>query len=149
VVSLISAPAELTDDPKAATAHLHELVAKIVKSVAGDRGGGRRPFSVGTSRLAMRLEDLPAAYGQARRATEVGRRFTGGSSTSHFDDLGIHRLIGLIPDRQEMTAFATDILGELTEDNPDAVELRDTLQVLLDTNLNVAEASRVQYVHYN
>lgn len=149
VVSLISAPSELKDDPKAATKHVRELVAKIVKTVAGDRGGGRRPFSVGTSRLALRLEDLPAAYGQARRATEVGRRFTGGSSTSHFDELGIHRLIGLIPDRQEMTAFAHDILGELAEETADATELRDTLQVLLDTNLNVAEASREQYVHYN
>lgn len=149
VVSIISAPEEMRDDPKAATAHLQDLVHKIVKSVAGDRGGGRRPFSVGTSRLATNLDDLPTAYGQARRATEVGRRFAGGSSTAHFDELGIHRLIGLIPERSEMTAFAEDILGELTHDGSETDELRETLQVLLDTNLNVAEASRLQYVHYN
>lgn len=149
VVSVISAPEELRDQPKAATAHLHAQVADIVTDVAGDRGGRRRPFSVGTSRLVRSWEGLPAAYGQARRANEVGYRFTGGSGTSHFDDLGIHRLIGLIPDRGEMDAFAADVLGDLAEDDAEAEGLRETLQVLLDTNLNVAEASRIQYVHYN
>src|SRR5699024_11763569 len=41
VVSLISAPSELKDDPKAATKHVRELVAKIVKTVAGDRKSTR------------------------------------------------------------------------------------------------------------
>lgn len=149
VVSVISVPEHLRKDPKTDIAYLHALVGKIVTSVAGDRGGRRRPFSVGTSRLAATLEELPTAYGQARRASEVGRRFTGGSSTSHFDALGIHRLIGLIPDREEMEAFAQDILGEIAGQDADAESLRETLQVLLDTNLNVAEASRIQFVHYN
>lgn len=149
VVSIISVPERLRQDPKADTAYLHAQVGKIVTAVSGDRGGRRRPFSVGTSRLAVTLEDLPAAYGQARRANEVGHRVSGGSSTSHFDDLGIHRLIGLIPDRREMVAFAQDILGEIAGQSADAGSLRETLQVLLDTNLNVAEASRIQYVHYN
>ncbi|MGO1165565.1 MAG: PucR family transcriptional regulator [Janibacter sp.] len=149
VVSVISVPEHLRGAPQEDTAHLQRQVGKIVTAVAGDRGGRRRPFSVGTSRLAFALEDLPAAYGQARRANEVGRRFTGGSNTSHFDDLGIHRLIGLIPDRGEMEAFANDVLGEIAGPDADAESLRETLQVLLDTNLNVAEASRVQFVHYN
>lgn len=149
VVTLLPAPTGLHDDPDAAAAALRDLVARIVRTVAGDKGGGRRPFSVGTSRLVGAVEDFPSAYQQARRATEVGRRFTGGSSVFHFDDLGVHRLIGLIPDRSELTAFAEDILGELVRDTPDAEELRETLRVLLENNFNVAEASRVQFVHYN
>nr|WP_281366085.1 PucR family transcriptional regulator [Janibacter cremeus] len=149
VVTVLSAPEGLRGQPKAATAHLQAQVADIVTAVAGDRGGRRRPFSVGTSRLVHAWEGLPAAYGQARRANEVGFRFTGGSGTSHFDDLGIHRLIGLIPDRDEMDAFAKDVLGDLADEGAESQDLRETLQVLLDTNLNVAEASRLQYVHYN
>ena len=149
VVTILSAPEHLREEPKAATDYLQGQVADIVSEVAGDRGGNRRPFSVGTSRLVRVWDGLPAAYRQARRANEVGYRFTGGSGTSHFDDLGIHRLIGLIPDRGEMEAFAEDVLGELAGEGPEAEGLRDTLQVLLDANLNVAEASRIQYVHYN
>lgn len=149
VAILFPQPGEETDDETAVVAGLQRMVERIVRGVSGDRGGGRRPFSVGTSRLVTSFDQLPSAYQQARRATEVGRRFSGGSSTAHFDDLGIHRLIGLIPDHQELTAFASDVLKELAEATPHGHELRTTLQVLLDNNLNVAEASRELVMHYN
>ena len=126
----------------------HE-VDQVVAEVAGDRGGGRRPFSVGVSRPVLELGGLPAAYQQARRATVVGRRIRGGRSATWFDDLGLHRLIALVPDEAELHAFADDVLGELAGDSAEAVDLRTTLQVLLDTNLNVAEAARLQFFHYN
>lgn len=149
-VVVVLSPAEgwEDDDPAATVAELQKVVGRMVHRVSGDRGGGRRPFSVGTSRLVTSFDGLPNAYHQARRATEVGRRFAGGR-TSHFDDLGIHRLIGLIPDNQELAVFAKDILGELADDDAQARELRTTLQVLLDHNLNVAEASRELVMHYN
>lgn len=130
-----------------------DLVARVVQAVAGDKGGGRRSFSVGVSRVAESLEDLPAAYAQARRAVEVGRRISGGGSTTSFDQLGLHRLIALIPDTaegaDELRAFVDDVLGPLAEHTTEAADLRETLQVLLDTNFNVAEAARVQFFHYN
>jgi PucR family transcriptional regulator, purine catabolism regulatory protein len=125
------------------------VVDRLVSAVAGDRGGGRRPFSVGVSRVVHGLGGLPDAYGQARRAVEVGRRIHGGGSTSYFDQLGLHRLIALVPDPAELRAFAEDVLGELAGDDPTAADLRETLQVLLDTNFNVAEAARLQFFHYN
>ncbi|QYJ02887.1 helix-turn-helix domain-containing protein [Nocardioides panacisoli] len=128
---------------------LHAAVKSVVAAVAGDRGGGRRPFSVGVSRVAARVEDLPAAYAQARRANRVGRRLSGGTATTWFDDLGIHRLIALVPDPGEVESFVSDVLGPLAEDTTEAADLRTTLRVLLDTNLNVAEAARQQFFHYN
>ena len=125
------------------------VVRRAVTAVAGDRGGGRRPFSVGVSRVATGLGDLPEAYAQARRAVEVGRRIHGSRSTTFFDDLGIHRLIALIRDTGELRRYVRDVLGPLGEDTPEAVDLRETLQVLLDTNFNVAEAARLQFFHYN
>ena len=122
---------------------------RLVAAVRGDRGGGRRPFSVGVSRLITTPDQLPDAYLQARRATEVGRRVGGGGGTTRFDDLGVHRLIALVPDPAEVRAFADDVLGELAADTEDAADLRTTLQILLDTNLNVAEAARQQFFHYN
>jgi purine catabolism regulator len=125
------------------------LVRALVTAVSGDRGGGRRPFSVGVSRVAHTVEELPQAYSQARRAVEVGRRIHGGGSTTWFDQLGIHRLIAMVPDDRELASFARDVLGELAVDTHEAQDLRATLQVLLDTNFNVAEAARLQFFHYN
>lgn len=130
-----------------------EVVSRAVQAVAGDKGGGRRSFSVGVSRVAETLDRLPEAYAQARRAVEVGRRVRGAGSTTFFDQLGLHRLIALIPDgpegNGELRSFVRDVLGPLAEDTTEAGDLRETLQVLLDTNFNVAEAARVQFFHYN
>jgi purine catabolism regulator len=134
-------------------AHGHDVVRRTVVAVAGDKGGGRRPFSVGVSRVAPALDALPEAYAQARRAVEVGRRVRGSGSTTFFDQLGLHRLIALVPDgpegNGELRSFVRDVLGPLAEDTTEAADLRETLQVLLDTNFNVAEAARVQFFHYN
>ncbi|HYF71635.1 MAG TPA: helix-turn-helix domain-containing protein [Nocardioides sp.] len=129
----------------------HGVVRRAVTAVAGDKGGGRRPFSVGVSRVAHTLEELPGAYAQARRAVEVGRRVHGGGSTTFFDQLGLHRLIALIPEEEggELRSFVRDVLGPLAEQTTEAADLRETLQVLLDTNFNVAEAARLQFFHYN
>jgi purine catabolism regulator len=126
-----------------------DVVRRAVTAVTGDRGGGRRPFSVGVSRVAHSLDELPEAYAQARRAVEVGRRVAGGGSTTFFDQLGLHRLIALVPDTAELRAFTRDVLGPLAEPTTEAADLRETLQVLLDTNFNVAEAARLQFFHYN
>jgi purine catabolism regulator len=126
-----------------------QIVAKAVTAVAGDKGGGRRSFSVGVSRPALTLDDLPEAYAQARRAVEVGRRMSGGGDTTYFDQLGLHRLIALVPDTDELKAFTRDALGSLADQTQEAADLRETLQVLLDTNFNVAEAARAQFFHYN
>ena len=129
----------------------HDVVRRAVTAVAGDRGGGRRAFSVGVSRVARTLDELPGAYAQARRAVEVGRRVHGGGSTTFFDQLGLHRLIALIPEEEngELRSFVRDVLGPLADQTTEAADLRETLQVLLDTNFNVAEAARLQFFHYN
>ncbi|MBF4766356.1 helix-turn-helix domain-containing protein [Nocardioides agariphilus] len=127
----------------------HDVVRRVVTGVAGDKGGGRRSFTVGVSRVAPDVAALPEAYAQARRAVEIGRRVRGTGSTTFFDELGLHRLIALIPDAEELRAFTRDVLGPLTEQTTDAANLRETLQVLLDTNFNVAEAARLQFFHYN
>ncbi|WP_310962543.1 PucR family transcriptional regulator [Nocardioides terrisoli] len=125
------------------------VVRRVVHDVAGDKGGGRRSFSVGVSRVVDGVGGYPEAYAQARRAVDVGRRVHGHGSTTWFDQLGLHRLLAMVPDTSELEAFVTDVLGDLAGDTEEAATLRHTLQVLLDTNFNVAEASRTQFFHYN
>lgn len=134
-------------------AEVEATIAGIVADVTGDRGGGRRSFCVGVSRVvpdpATAPGALPAAYQQARRSVAVGRRIHGAGSITHFGGLGVHRLLSLVPDPAELRSFATEILGELAGDGPEALDLRMTLQALLDSNFNVAETARSLHFHYN
>ncbi|MBV9594713.1 MAG: PucR family transcriptional regulator ligand-binding domain-containing protein [Actinobacteria bacterium] len=126
-----------------------QVVGETVAAVTGDRGGGRRSFCAGVSRVVTDAGELAEAYSAARKALAVGRRVGGRGSVSHFDDLGVYRLLSLVPDPGELRLFAGETLGELARDTSEARDLRKTLQTLLDTNLNVAETARELHFHYN
>jgi purine catabolism regulator len=125
------------------------LVADLVAAVAGDRGGGRRSFSTGVSRVINSVDGLPTAYEQARKALLVGRRMHGPGTVAHFDSLGVHRLLSLVSDPDELRSFAAEILASLAAETDEAIDLRRTLQTLLDTNCNVAATARTLHFHYN
>jgi purine catabolism regulator len=126
-----------------------QTVGELVAAVVGDRGGGRRSFSTGVSRVIDAADELPVAYRQAGKAVAVGRRTRGPGAVAHFDGLGVHRLLSLIEDDAELRSFAAEVLGPLVDDQGQAADLRHTLQVLLDANCNVAEAARDLHFHYN
>jgi purine catabolism regulator len=126
------------------------VVEPLVRSVSGDGGGGRRTFGTGISRVITDPAEIPRAYEQARRAVHVGRQLQGPSVITLFDDLGAIRLLSLIDDVTELRTFVSEVLGELADEHgADAADMRTTLRVLLDTNLNVAETARVLHFHYN
>ncbi|GAA3764799.1 purine catabolism regulator [Spinactinospora alkalitolerans] len=125
-------------------------VRSMVAQVSGDGGGGRRPFATGVSRVAASPEEIPTAYEQAKQAARVGRQMHGSGAVADFDDLGVFRLISLVPDSAELRAFMTETLGDLAErGDAETEDLRTTLEVLLDNNLNVAETARLLHFHYN
>lgn len=125
-------------------------VAALVRDATAVFGDARRTFSAGVSRTAGLPAELPAAYDQAVKAVHVGRQLHGDGALAHFDQLGVFRLLSLIDDTKELHAFVRETLGGLAGDgDPEAVDLRHTLQVLLETNLNVAETARRLHFHYN
>ncbi|NUW31032.1 PucR family transcriptional regulator ligand-binding domain-containing protein [Nonomuraea sp. SMC257] len=107
-------------------------------------------FSTGTSRPSPGVAALPEAYAQALKAARVGRQLHGPGAVAHFDQLGVYRLLSLVNDTAELHAFVRETLGPLaTDDDAENADLRRTLQVLLETNLNVAETARRLHFHYN
>lgn len=127
-----------------------KLADECHAAVAADRTGPRRSFSIGLSRIVTDPAGLPAAYGQATKALRVGRQVSGPGTVTHFDKLGVFRLLSLVPDSEELRSFLDETLGPLADPGDEAAaDLRQTLEVLLDTNLNVAETARRQHFHYN
>jgi purine catabolism regulator len=125
-------------------------VGDIVRVVRGDGGGGRRTFSTGVSRPIDTVADLPRAYDEALSAVGVGRQLHGDSALTHFDGLGIFRLLALVPDSADLRRFVQESLGPLADDDvAENADLRNTLSILIDTNMNVAETARILFFHYN
>jgi purine catabolism regulator len=125
------------------------LARQLARQVAADMPQ-HRAFSTGISRVAGSVAQLPLAYEHARKAVAIGRRLNGASGVMHFDGLGVFRLLSQISDTRELEEFVQETLGDLADlDDPEKADLRRTLQVLLDANMNVAEASRLLHFHYN
>jgi purine catabolism regulator len=126
--------------------------ARVAELLGGLSSAGA-PFDgiVGVSRVVAGAEALAAGYAQAWEALRVGRRLSGAGSVSRFDDLGMYRLLSMVPDSTELRSFLADTLGPLArpEGDPESDELRRTLTVLLETNLNVAQTARRLHFHYN
>jgi purine catabolism regulator len=127
-----------------------ELITSMGTRVLTDRHGSKQPVSTGISRDVASLSALPAAYSQARRAAQVGMQTQKHPAVTSFDSLGVLRLLCLIPDSGELRGYLAEVLGPLapggSAENADLIE---TLKVLLDANLNVAEAARALHFHYN
>ncbi|MBF8187569.1 PucR family transcriptional regulator ligand-binding domain-containing protein [Nonomuraea sp. K274] len=148
-------------DPRGAVAGFsHEVVAVVDASIdaarlAKDAASAfadvpPATFSTGTSRPSPGAETLPEAYSQALKAARVGRQLHGPGAVAHFDQLGVYRLLSLVNDTDELHAFVRETLGPLaSDDDAENADLRRTLQVLLETNLNVAETARRLHFHYN
>jgi purine catabolism regulator len=144
VVALIGVPADADTD------RVMRSVSDLVRVVRGDGGGGRRSFSAGVSRPIASVADLPQAYEEALSAVTVGRQMHGDGALTHVDGLGIYRLLALIPDGADLRRFVRESLGPLaTDDSPEYADLRQTLSILIDTNMNVAETARLLFFHYN
>jgi len=124
-----------------------------VTELLGGLSSPGAPFDgiVGVSRVVADVSQLAMAYHQAWEAVRVGRRLAGAGSVSRFDDLGLYRLLSQVPDSEELRSFLADTLGPLAaaEGDVESDELRRTLTVLLDTNLNVAQTARRLHFHYN
>jgi PucR family transcriptional regulator, purine catabolism regulatory protein len=156
----------LDRDPAAAIARFSHEVVIITAAFDGPEGRAEaKRFcshlvdeasrSVGASAsagLSRPVDDpvaISEAYDQATRALVIGRRIHGDGTTAHFDDLGAYRVLSLVEDHAELRSFAAEVLGELADDREVAADLRRTLQTLLDTGGNVAEAARQLHFHYN
>lgn len=112
--------------------------------------GGESCSTIGIGRAYSDALKLHLSYEEARQALVIGAKVWGSGAVTHFEDLGVYRILHHHPDKAELDAFAEEALGKLIEyDRKRNTDLVDTLDVLMDCNLNLSVAARRLYLHYN
>jgi purine catabolism regulator len=108
--------------------------------------------SMGISSPTASLDSFRPAYECARQSLEIGAALDDASSASvtHYEDLGLFRVISLAQSSTSLRRFCHDMLGPLLEyDREHDSELVKTLRVFLEHNQNLARTAKALFIHYN
>ncbi|MEA2445115.1 MAG: PucR family transcriptional regulator, purine catabolism regulatory protein, partial [Thermoleophilales bacterium] len=105
----------------------------------------------GVGRPRTTLPELADGFRDAALAVLTSPRLRNGSArVEHFADLGAGRLTAQVDDRGALEAMAAAALGPLADPAlPGRDELLQTLAVLLDHNMSIAETAAELFFHYN
>ena len=127
---------------------------EIQKQLAGineriyTKEGFTLSFAIGG--LADEIGMAYRSFREAKTALVMGRRL-GWENTSYFyNQLGFYRLLDQLKGNPAVKNFFQDKLGRVEQfDLENHGELFDTLNMLVECNWNLREASEQLYIHYN
>jgi purine catabolism regulator len=105
----------------------------------------------GVARPRTTLAELADAFREAALTALTSPHLRNGTATvEHFADLGAGRLAVQTADGTALEAMAADALGPLSDPAlAGGDELLETLAVLLDHNMSIADTSAELFFHYN
>ncbi|HWO02415.1 MAG TPA: PucR family transcriptional regulator ligand-binding domain-containing protein [Blastocatellia bacterium] len=105
---------------------------------------------IGVGRLARRLSDFPISYREAREALFIASISGDTRPVSHFNDLGVWRLLLRVEDQTELERLAHYYLSALTNhDRDQQTSWLRTLETFLDQNGNLRATARALELHRN
>lgn len=127
---------------------IREVGSLIQRAVSGP--GGEISCSIGVGRFCRDPRDMPECFHEAKKAVAIGRMLKGPGQVTHFDELGVHRLLHLVSNQGELDKFARETIAALFEyDREYGTELVPTLQAYFRCNGNVSKMARELFAHYN
>ncbi len=104
---------------------------------------------IGIGRYYNNVCQLCRSFQEAKTALELGKYFSGSSSITHFEDLGIMRLLASVR-YEQLSDFAHEYLEELIAfDKENKTNLVDTLQIYFQQNGDFKAIANQLYIHAN
>lgn len=102
----------------------------------------------GMSGIFENLNQIQAAYDQARQALEAGRKLIPNHVFYDYENLGIAKVVwNMTPEQCRM--FLTETLTPEAEKELQNKEMRESIDVFFQYDLNISVAARELYVHRN
>ena len=72
------------------------------------------------------------------------------SSVTHYEDLGLFRIVSLADSATRLQHFCQDTIGPLIAyDGGHGTELVKTLRIFLEQNQNLVQTAKTLHIHYN
>ncbi len=106
-------------------------------------------ISIGVGRNYKNTHDLWRGYREANRAVECQKR-SHEKRITHYDDLGIFRILSYEELQPELQQFYKEILEPLVKyDNEKGTELIETLRKYFECAGNLKKISEEMFTHYN
>jgi purine catabolism regulator len=122
----------------------HHLIDAVTKRFPHDR------IVVGIGGVAPNSTSLREPLIRSREVCQVLRRRATGSRVGTFADIGTHRMLLGLHDRDLLRRFADDILGPLrAHDEQNNTELERTLRIFLGNDGHWSTTASDLYVHVN
>ncbi|WP_026486059.1 PucR family transcriptional regulator [Caldanaerobius polysaccharolyticus] len=104
--------------------------------------------SVGIGRCYRDLKEMGKSLKEAERAIKFVNRVMGKDAFSHYNEMGLFRLLFEVQDHGELKAFYDDILGPLRDyDEANGTELLNTLEAFLRENGNMVKTAGELFIH--
>jgi len=123
-----------------------QIAKKIQKNFSKEQD---HSCSIGIGRFRADLLEVPESYQEAKKSIKITRKFYGKGNTSHFDDLGVYRILYNTKEK-EMEKFVHDYYNPLSEyDKNQDTELVKTAKMFFQCKGNVSEMAKKLYTHYN
>jgi purine catabolism regulator len=106
-------------------------------------------FSIGFSNPVDQINKIPQAYHEAKETLEIGYSLQKKQFIHTYRTQQVTELIRSIPDNK-LHDFYSYCLGELAfTDQPERLELLNTLDIFLNHESSIAETAKVMFLHRN
>jgi|GEM_PF-4373321 len=133
--------------PALAAKKLHDWAKRTQHTLGSDLGLERLQMGAGT--VQQGIKGIRLSHMQAMRAMEVAH-LVHNSSVCLYTELGALRLLSAITDPAELQDYLETTIGPVVKhDRERKTELIASLRVFVDTDGNLAEASKKLFVHPN
>jgi DNA-binding PucR family transcriptional regulator len=107
-------------------------------------------ISVGIGKCYTSIKNFRKSYKEAEYALIAAKCEKQISKTSYYNEIGIYSLLLSIKDHNLLKKYYQDTMGPLIKyDNMNKTELLTTLQVFLNENFNITNATEHLFIHRN
>ncbi|MFP7299271.1 PucR family transcriptional regulator [Neobacillus niacini] len=133
---------------KKVTPLLREEIGKALAELENHYGKGK--FRVGIGGVYDKLDKVGRSYKEANSALTILKKFERKGSVLFFEDVGIHRILSMVSDSEEIRDFCYDFLSELIRhDQENGNVLLDTFHTFLLCDCSIKETADKLFLHPN